>query len=169
MGHTIAGESWNHIKNCNSLFLSSLNPDQTPHASYAPFVVDERKCFYVLLSDLAQHTSNIIGNPAVSILIAEDERDCEEIFARKRVSMNCTAHLLTKNNNIWPSIIGLFKHRFGDTVDLLIQLPDFNLFELLPDSGTYVKGFGQAYKLNPPDFLSATHITSGQLKRDNNS
>jgi putative heme iron utilization protein len=42
---------------------------------------------------------------------------------------------------------------FGDMIDNLAVLTDFNLFKLNPHQGLYVKGFGQAFSLSGAELL----------------
>ncbi len=43
--------------------------------------------------------------------------------------------------------------RFGEMIDNLAKLSDFNLFKLNPQQGLYVKGFGQAFSLTGSELL----------------
>ena len=58
------------------------------------------------------------------------------------------------------NILSHFRQRHGEIIDLLTSLPDFLLFELEPESGTFVKGFGQAYRVNA-ELTKAEHINPG--------
>ena len=69
------------------------------------------------------------------------------IFARKRLSLNCQVERIESDETQWQEIIKLFKQRFDKTMDVLISLPDFMLFKLTPVSGQYVEGFGKAYTI----------------------
>jgi putative heme iron utilization protein len=48
----------------------------------------------------------------------------------------------------FSEFIGKLKERHGNVIDTLSALSDFKLYELTPVSGRYVKGFGQAYKVD---------------------
>ena len=72
-----------------SLFLSTLSVDGKPNGSYAPYIVDEKGYFYIFVSRLASHTRDLLENPELSILLAEDEGDARQLFARKRASYYC--------------------------------------------------------------------------------
>ncbi len=51
-----------------------------------------------------------------------------------------------------------FKDRFGAIISTLRELSDFKLVRLTPDHGTFVKGFGQAYRLEGARLDKAVHI-----------
>ncbi len=138
-------------KNRQSLILSSCSKINQPLASYAPFVDDKNGDFYLLLSDMALHSTNLkLHNQQktmISILLIEDENKVRNIFARKRLTYNCSVSLCARDNENWNKIIKSLKHKFGNTIDLLASLNDFSLYCLKPHEGRYVRGFGQAYEL----------------------
>ena len=71
-----------------SLTISSLDEKGYPFSSYAPFVKYNGK-YYVYLSLMAKHSSNLTKNKIASIFFCEDEQDCKNIFGKKRVSIQC--------------------------------------------------------------------------------
>ena len=60
--------------------LATLNSDGQPEASYAPFVWFEQN-YYLYLSELAKHTSNLLGNSSVTLLFIESEESSPNLFA----------------------------------------------------------------------------------------
>lgn len=134
------------LENKKSIFLSSLNKDGSPHASYAPFAMQEDALF-ILISGLAAHTQNLLHTSRLSALIAEDESQCEDIFARLRLTYDFNAEAIDPNSDTWRSGISLLHSRFGERVVQISQLGDFVLFRLTPIKGRLVKGFGKAYDI----------------------
>lgn len=134
-----------------TLHMSTTSADNILLSSYAPFIEDENGQFYLLLSQLAGHSSNLMhhqhSHRPVSVQIIEDEQDSRNIFARRRLNYLCDVSFLSKDDDRAKSITRAMKLRFDQTVDLLLSLPDFNFFCLTPIHGSYVKGFGQAYTL----------------------
>ena len=45
-----------------------------------------------------------------------------------------------------------------ESVRMILPLPDFALFRLVPDGGLYVRGFGQAFEISP-DMKNSKHVT----------
>ncbi|MCK5813259.1 MAG: pyridoxamine 5'-phosphate oxidase family protein [Cocleimonas sp.] len=132
-----------------SLFLSTLTKKEgVPNASYAPFICDNANNFYLFVSQLAPHTADLQANPQASILLIEDEKDCRQIFARKRLSYSCYATVVEKKEANYEGLLDQFDARFANMIPLLRTLPDFILFKLSVESGSFVQGFGQAFKID---------------------
>ncbi len=134
-----------------SLMLSTVTETGQPQASYAPFIMTSDRTFYVFVSGLSSHTQNLKSTPKAGILIIEDEAQTAQIFARKRLMYDCTVHLIPRHDPQWTQKVDRFKVRFGNLIDMLRQLPDFELFELVPQAGRFVLGFGAAYEMDPRD------------------
>ena len=136
--------------------LSTIDENGQPHASYAPFVRDNPGNFYVYVSELSRHTPNLlltsrssaIRPQSASILLIEDEGTSTQIYARKRIGFQCQVRQVYSAQPLHQEILSFFCDRHGKVIDLLTSLPDFLLFQLQPASGTFVKGFGQAYRVN---------------------
>ncbi|MDD3769234.1 MAG: HugZ family protein [Sulfuricurvum sp.] len=131
-----------------TLNIASLTPDGLPHASTAPYV-RMGSDFYILISTVAQHGRNLLANPDVSLLFAEDESQCTQPFARKRVTIEAKASETVRTDPMYAAIIERFKAHFDPAlVASLTQMGDFHLFRLSPSGGSVVMGFGKAYRLN---------------------
>ena len=145
-----------------SLVLATVGADGLPHASYAPFVVTDNRIFYIFVSELSQHTRDLEHTPQVSIMLIEDERDAGQIFARKRLTLQCQATFVPRDRSVahaedsgqttegeseWQHAADLFQAKFGGMFDLLRSLADFKMFRLDPQEGWFVLGFGQAYRV----------------------
>jgi hypothetical protein len=136
-----------------SLMLSTVNAAGQPQASYAPFVVGSDRAFYIFVSGLSSHTQNLQATPQAGILLIEDEAQANQMFARQRLMYECSVNLVERQNPEWTVWADRFKARFGALVDMLRQLPDFQIFRLCPQSGRFVLGFGAAYEVDPDDIL----------------
>ena len=102
-----------------SLTISSLDDKGHPFSSYAPFVKYNNK-YYVYLSLMAKHSSNLTENKIASIFFCEDEQDCKNIFAKKRVSIQCETLKLEQDTQEEQKILNEFRVKFGkDMVDML--------------------------------------------------
>jgi hypothetical protein len=69
----------------------------------------------------------------------------------------------------WDRGIAGLRDRHGGLVDTLITLSDFRLFHLLPQSGRYIVGFGQAYELKPGSLTTIDHHLQGPTGPQNDS
>ena len=145
------------IDGFGSLLLSTLNPDGSPDLSYTPFV-DYEGQFLILTSHLSAHTGNLINDSRATVLFIEDESRCEQIYARRRLRFQCEAQRFAKETKAWNKLIDLFAERFGQIIDTLRTLPDFELFALTPQGGQWVKGFGKAFDFRGRIYQDATHL-----------
>ncbi len=136
------------LETFQTLVMASLTPEGFPYASTAPYVRLENR-FYLLISTVAQHGRNLLSNSNVSLLFAEDESQCVQPFARKRVTIEAIASELSRDNETYSVVIERFCAHFDpELVTSLTQMGDFHLFCLTPQSGSVVMGFGKAYRLN---------------------
>ena len=134
--------------NFRSITLSTVSADGIPQASYAPFLIDPDKTLYIYVSGLSTHTTNLKQTGRASILFIEDEAKTKEIFARRRLTYECTATVLPRDTLQWQQLIERFEQRFGQVIGLMKGLPDFQVFQLKPQAGQFVIGFGAAYRVD---------------------
>ncbi len=140
------------LETLQSLTISSLDENKNPFSSYAPFVKYNHK-YYVYLSLMAKHSKNLTQNKIASIFFSEDEKDCSNIFAKKRVSIQCNVKRLDQNTQNETEILNEFRIKFGaEMIDMLYKMQDFYLFEFTPFYGEAVFGFGKAYNLGGENF-----------------
>lgn len=153
------------IAGFKTVLIASTSLTQQPEASYAPYVELDGN-YYIFISELALHTQNLLENRNCSLLFIADEDKTNNLFARKRVSLQCRAELIQKNSSHYQAALSLFHERFGKFMQLLQNLPDFHLFCLTPQSGNYVAGFGQAYTLSGSDLnqLQQRHPEANNLR-----
>ena len=140
-----------------SVILATVNAAAEPQASYAPCVIDEERNIYVFVSGLSAHTQNLTATGKASALFVEDEAKTPQMFARKRLSYRCTASLLERESDHWSAITQQFESRFGNIIEVMTGLPDFRIFQLRPQSGRFVVGFGAAYDVDPSDLSKLVH------------
>lgn len=130
-----------------SAVIASADAEGNPNASYAPFVRDRNGFYYVFLSGLARHTPNLFYQKKASLLFLEDEKDAENIFARKRLTYSCQVSLLERNSPERTEADALFEEKFGSFYAMLRAMPDFRMFRFQPLEGLFVLGFGLAFRV----------------------
>ena len=143
-----------------TLSLSTLTEDGRPNTSYAPFIEDRSGHFYLFLSQLANHTQDLLKQPIASILLIEDEQDARQLFARQRISYDCDVDIIQPEDSCYSEHLDNFEKSFGSIIPLLRNLPDFILFKLTPIAGRYVQGFGKAYQLTGEHLTELEHISA---------
>ena len=153
---------------CRTLLLATVDVDGTPNVSYAPFALGEQG-YYVLISDIARHARNLKQVPQVSLMLIEDEAASRQIYARQRLTFDAAVRIVERDSDEWSQAAAALQQRHGDIVSNLTQMDDFTLFCLQPQMGLYVKGFGQAYRVNPHDLIDVLHLDQGHQPRPGHS
>ncbi|MEO0508971.1 MAG: pyridoxamine 5'-phosphate oxidase family protein [Verrucomicrobiota bacterium] len=146
------------LEGFQSVQLGTTTPDGVPEASYSPSVLDEKRHFYVHVSELSAHTSNLMDTGKASVMIIEDEGTCENLFARKRVTFTCTATQIERHNEEWEKVMLHFEEKFGKMIGFLKTMEDFHLFRLEPSFARLVLGFGKAYDVTGSAMDEITHV-----------
>ncbi|MDF5490952.1 heme utilization protein HutZ, partial [Vibrio parahaemolyticus] len=146
-----------------TLQLAAIDAEGRPNVSYAPYVQNQEG-YFVLISKIARHARNLLENPNVSLMMIEDEESSKQLFARKRLTFDAVANVVERDTEMWQQVVGQMKERFGEIIDGLSQLEDFVLFNLKPESGLFVKGFGQAYQVSGDDLVDFVHLQEGHKK-----
>ena len=137
-----------------SLQLATVGEDNVPHCGYTPFILkrdkDQPPRFYVFVSELAVHTRDLLRLSAASIMVIEDEQKSAQVFARTRVSYQCTVSVVNPDQPDYTQLLDTYEQRHGNIVTVLRGLPDFHLICLTPTKGQFVMGFGKAFALTGP-------------------
>ncbi len=147
----------------NTLQLSTISGEGFPEISYAPYIEDERK-FYIFISGLATHTRNLQERGMAGVMFIEDESHADHAFGRKRLTYRCKATTIPRGTDRFEHLLNRFQNQFGTLIQTLRALPDFQLFELAPDTGRYVAGFGKTFTVQYPD-EQYCQITESDLEK----
>ncbi len=142
-----------------TVILSTSAKNGVSVASYAPFILDDSQTPYIFVSQLAQHTRNLLRNPALSLLFIADEKAAKNLFARQRLTLQCSAIELPKDSQVGIDILAQFNQTFGKMAELLQSLGGFHLFRLEVSAGNYIRGFGEAYS------IADANLSIAQLNR----
>lgn len=125
--------------------LSFIDENGLPFSSCTPFVELNGR-LYVYLSEVAEHFKLMQMNERVDALIIADESDTKNRFATERVRWSCSPKKV--GNDGFEEVFDLFNVKFGEKMMSVLRGMDFSLFELTPESGRYVVGFGLAFDTN---------------------
>ena len=146
-----------------TFMIASLTPDGKAYASTAPYARDGN-AFYILISTVAQHGKNLLATDNVSLLFAEDESNCTQPYARKRITIEASVKEVVRDTSEFDIGSNLLKNRFDtELVENLAKMGDFHLFALRAQGGSAVMGFGQAYGLD--ENMEVVHSISGHHQR----
>ena len=128
-----------------TVVLATVSSVGAPDASYTPFTMDDNGNILIFVSELAQHTQNLIDSPAISLLWIADEEHSRNLFARQRLTLQCDASELLRDTAQWDTALTRLQDVHGKTIEVLRSLPDFHLFTLEAHHGNYVRGFAKAF------------------------
>jgi len=162
MNHSIeiATQSFQELRSLTrTLILATADETGLPEASTTAFIQDGSGDYFILVSQLARHTGNLQVRPQASVMLVEDEAASSQLFARRRIQLQCEATRVSTDAT--PAIIDQFRKEQGKIIELLSSLPDFVVFRLHPIRGQFVMGFGQAYTLDDPDLGTLSPIRPG--------
>jgi hypothetical protein len=135
------------LSDFQSVILGTQGSNGYPFSSYAPFFYDG-EVIYIFISDIATHAKNMHATPKASALFIEDENKSANIFARKRISLQCDVMQISRDEKRFQSVMKHFQDRFdASLVTMLMGMKDFNLYALTPIYGEATFGFGEAYNI----------------------
>jgi len=130
-----------------SAVIGTLDEEGRPFTSYAPFLHYDHR-FYIFISDIASHAKNLKSDGRASLFFIEDEARTDNIFARRRVSLQCDAAIVPREADRFAPVMAGFGEKFGgEMVSMLMKMSDFNLYELNSTGGEATFGFGEAYRV----------------------
>lgn len=140
------------LEDFKSLSMSTIDEKGNPFSSYAPFIKLEGK-YYVYISLMAKHTTNLKNKNTCSLFFVEDESKCSNIFARKRAMVQCNSNIIKQDSEEEVYLLNQFKRKFDNNMIIMLKdMKDFYIFEFTPFYGEAVFGFGKAYNLGGKDF-----------------
>jgi putative heme iron utilization protein len=135
------------LSDYQSVVLGTQGGNGYPFSSYAPFYYDGEQV-YIFISDIATHAKNIQATSLTSALFIEDESKSENIFARKRISLQCDVTAISREEERFNIVMEGFQDKFDAAmVTMLVGMKDFNLYALTPIYGEATFGFGEAYNI----------------------
>lgn len=140
-----------------TVHLATIDENNQPEASYTPYVEFE-SAYYLFISDLAKHTINLKQSASISLLFIEDEANCRNQFSRRRAILSGKAIIILRDSIHHQSVMAKFRDKFGEFIDVIEPLQDFNLFQINVHKGRYIRGFAQAFELTGDGLRLIQHI-----------
>lgn len=139
-----------------TLQLATCNENGMPEASYAAYVAHEGS-YFIYTSELSAHTANLKHSGRCSVMFIEAEEQAKHLFARQRLTLQCTAKEWVRDSQGFESMMDQFVAKFGDFMAMMRKLTDFHLYQLKPNSGVFIAGFAQAYAVNGDNLSEIKH------------
>jgi len=126
--------------------LATLHSGE-PAVSMVPFaVLSSGTGFVIHVSRLATHTQDMLGNPAVALLVTASLAEGHSPLALPRLSIQGRARQCLPDSPGYPDARSAYVAKLPDAEELF-SFSDFSLFILEPKSMRYVAGFGRAVSL----------------------
>src|ERR1043166_8825964 len=116
--------------------LGTLHDGEPNLAMVAYSFADDFSAFYIHVSRLGKHTTDMEADSRVSLLIAETDDRRADPQTLVRVSIRGTAEILPRNNTSYAQVKQNYLERFPEA-EQLFSLGDFNLWKITPKGGRY--------------------------------
>jgi len=130
----------------NKSIIISVNEDNSGDLGYAPYFHDHNY-YYIYASELSTHIKLLLKKKLGTFMIINDEFVSQNIWARIRLKFDAKITIIRRNNEDFHNICEKIRSRHGQTMNLIKQFSDFHLIKIIPSRGTFVAGFGNAFKL----------------------
>lgn len=132
-----------------SVCLATLSPKGEVLCSYAPLIQTSWGDF-IYISEISDHYESIKNNPNnIEVLFVEDESKASSIILRKRLRYRAKPEFMERGAD-FDKTFDEFEKRNGKGggISVIRTMQDFHLIKLNYGTGSFVKGFGQAYKID---------------------
>jgi putative heme iron utilization protein len=122
--------------------LATLDAGE-PLASMVAYAIDAGGALLFHVSQLAQHTGNLIEHARCSLVISEPDTLEDDPQRLQRVTLVGAAAVLERSNEGYLAAAEAYLARFPDA-QMRFELGDFLLVRFTPDTARYVGGFARA-------------------------
>lgn len=132
-----------------TLSTLAVNPAGYPFGSLVAYALDDAGHPILLLSGLAEHTTNLKADPRASLFVTERLPDEGDPLAHGRV---------TVVGDLSEAVADEVRERYLDVhpeAKLYVDFPDFAFYRLTVLDVRYVGGFGRMSWADPSEFLAA--------------
>ena len=137
--------------------LGTLHDGEPNLAMVAYSFAEDFSAFYIHVSKLGKHTTDMETDPRVSLLIAETDDRRADPQTLARVSLRGMAEIVPRMDPGYAHVKQNYLARFPEA-EQLFSLGDFNLWKITPKSGRYVAGFARAFNLVPESLIEVSTL-----------
>jgi len=136
-----------------------------PFGSVVPYFMTPEGNLVTYISQIAQHTRNIKGNPKVSVTVFDTLQDDSQ--ANGRVTILGDAELVD-DVHITEQYLALFPRAIGYK-----KTHDFSFYQIRPERIRYIGGFGKIFWINKENWLTGSaesdwqQVSSGIIEHMN--
>ncbi len=133
----------------------------SPAVSLVPFVVQwDPLRLAIVISDLSAHTLALRADPRAALLIHEPPTlgDPRSNHALPRLMLKGTAQFLSREEAQAQGFEARYRAKY-EMAEMILGLADFHFCQINPTSGSFIQGFGQAFRLSGPNLDQLEHLT----------
>ena len=147
----LALEARQFLRSTHSGILSTLSSkfEGYPFGSVAPFVLSHDCQPVILISNIAEHTKNIIKQPKVSLLVFSG---AEDLQANARLTILGEAVKIEKND----TDLRARYLRYLPQASSYFDMHDFDFYRINITHARYIGGFGKMNWLSANEFIGGT-------------
>ncbi len=148
------------ISKAKTLMMSI--PSETESLSeigVSPFIQHEGH-LYIYASHLSAHIRQLQGSTKAVFMIIADESKSQNIWARHRLKFQANVIEIMRDDPRFDVACDRIKDAHGPVMDLIRNFADFHLFEITPETGVFVSGFGAAFSVSGADFAVGAKLRS---------
>lgn len=113
----------------------------------------------LFLSELSQHTQNLLDDPRVSLVVSSPDSGRDDPQLLPRATVTGEARPLPNDGDAFREAQALYLSQFPDA-EMRFGLADFHLFRLVPAEIRYVGGFARAFSMTPAELTDAAGAVS---------
>jgi putative heme iron utilization protein len=119
------------------------------------YALDEAQgALLFFLSQLAQHTRNLVESPQVSLVVSEPDAHDGDPQRLQRVTLAGGVEIIRRGTPAFEHAAQCYVDRFPDSLPRF-ELGDFLLFRFVPADARYVGGFARAARFSWEDVRAA--------------
>lgn len=117
--------------------------------------------FIILISDLSPHTAALRQDPRCSLLIhaSPDAEDPRDNHALTRLSLKGSGRFLSREEASETGMTECYAQKYPTMAEMLLSLGDFHFCEITPIEGTFIQGFGKAFRVSGSNLEIIEHLT----------
>jgi hypothetical protein len=149
VGIEIGNEARRFTRSQHNGVLSTISKrlEGFPFGSVAPFILDHAGRPVILISDIAEHTKNIVADPRVSLIVQPYSPDMQ---VNGRVTVIGRAERVPEKDALGPRYL-----RFHPQAEAYFAMHDFQFYRIKPVRVRYIGGFGKIFWVEPNRYLQA--------------
>ncbi|MEN9203138.1 MAG: pyridoxamine 5'-phosphate oxidase family protein [Thermostichus sp. DG_1_6_bins_120] len=133
----------------------------SPAVSLVPFVVQRDPLrFAIFISELSSHTQALRQDNRAALMIHEPPTpgDPRSNHGLMRVMVTGEAEFLSREEALTQGFEPLYRAKY-EIAEMLLGLADFHFCQITPKAGSFIQGFGQAFRLSGPNLDRLEHIS----------